>query len=409
MLNDLNKRNIYRGPASSKEFNERNKQLRHSIAEMYNLLNENESNIEKNMDIVLRENFFLSYEIYNLSRELEKYKSLLTEDRDGLNNEYAKQVHVQNFYTTQGLSHANEDRKVSIHKEYGVAMPTSTDMISRFGYHTDTGEVFVPNSLEIHLKEGRDTHRDEFNDIIYQDIQTTNTNNIIDKNKNTFWTRTVTYPVHEAVHEIFGEIHIIIPTEGFQNIYTNTLKIVPYPEGSMRLHDIEYKGYNNQWRKLETYPTAGDSPKTINNIKKTLFQFPETEMIELKIKFSQPYWFENEGQAHFTYGFKDISLEYHSYSEQSSEVITTVSLQDQDTYFHKVLEPIAIPAVGANQDITDTVSFELYYDKDLTTQFSFGSTILAQVNEVYIKTIFTKNGNNIPVLKELQIPYLYKD
>ena len=407
MLKSLNQKNLYRGPSSSKEFNERNKFIRDDINNMYQLLNENEKNIEKNMDIVLRENFFLSYEIKNLYQEIKKLKELITDEPDGLNQDYYKQIHVQNFYTTKGLTEASDDRKASINREFGIAMPSSTDSISRFGYHTDSGEVFVPNSLEIHLKEGNDTHRDEYGDIVLEEINLEDTIAIVDGNKNTFWTRTVIHPTHEAVHEVHGELHIIIPTEGFQNIYTNTLKIRPYPEASMRIHDITYKGYNDQWSRLETYPVQGSNPVAIDNAHKMLFQFPDTEMIELKIRFSQPYWFEDNNQSHFTYGFQDISLEYHNYTEKICEFITTMELDGDNLFYKKILRPIPSAAIGSSEDLTDMVEFELYYDESLSMPFTFGSDILTDINKVYIKTLLKKDGPSIPVLKEINIPYYY--
>lgn len=406
MLESLNQKNLYRGPASSREFNERNQLIRNDIAQMYHTLNENEEQIEKNMEVVLRENFFLNYEIENLKREVDKLKGLLSEDENPT-GPYSRQVFIQNFYTTNNIFNRSQDRLTTINKEYGIAMPLSTNMISRFGYQTDKGEVFVPNSLEVHIREGNDTRMNEFGEVILEGIPAEDFSAIVDRNKNTFWIRTVNYPTHEAIHEVYGEIHLIIPTEGFQNIYSNTLKIVPYPEGSMRIHDIQYKGYNEQWSRLSTYPLIDGEPKVINNAHKLFFNFPETEMIELKIMFSQPYWFENENKSQFTYGFQDISLEYHSYTEKNCEFITTINLEEDNTYFKKVLEPIVMPAEGTTQDLTDMVQHELYYDKDLTTQFTFGTDILADVNQIYIKTLLKRDGRDIPVLKEIQIPYLY--
>ena len=51
MLNSLNQYNIYRGPASSQEFNKRNQLLREDIASMYHLLNENKEYL--NLKIVI--------------------------------------------------------------------------------------------------------------------------------------------------------------------------------------------------------------------------------------------------------------------------------------------------------------------------------------------------------------------
>lgn len=408
MLNSLNQRNLYRGPASSKEFNQRNKLLRDDIAQTYHLLNENEENIEKNMNIVLRENFFMSYEIKNLQAEMAKLKKLLVDEQDYIDPHLTRQIHTQNFYTTENLSDNSEDRKTTILREFGVVMPKSTDTLSRFGYTTDSGEVFVPNSLEIHLKEGDDTRVDEYGEVILEDVLAGDITPIVDRNKNTFWTRTLSYPTASAVHEVFGELHMVIPTEGFQNIYSNTLKISPYPEGSMRLHDIMYKGYNNQWHRLETYPTIENEPQVIDNIHKIIFQFPETEMIELKIKFSQPYWFENENLSEFTYGFQDINLEYNNYTEKSCEFTTKVSLEGDNTRFKRISEPLATPAIGTTQDLNEMVDFELYYDQDMVQPFSFGTDILADIDTVYVKTILKKEAGNIPVLEEVHIPYLYE-
>lgn len=409
MLESLNQPNLYRGPASSKEFNMKNKLLKKDIASMYHLLNENEENITKNMDIVLRENFFMNYKINLLERELEKIRSLVENNTDTPYGDYTRSLHVQNFHTSEGLEDGDDDRKATINRQFGVVMPLSTDIISRFGYTTDSGEVFIPNSLEMHLKEGNDTRLDEYGDVILEDVITNDMSAIVDRNNKTFWLRTVTHPTHESVHEIFGELHILIPTEGFQNIYTNTLKIAPYPEGSMRIHDITYKGYGDQWSRLETYPTVDNQPQVIENTNKLLFQFPNTEMIELKISFSQPYWFENENKSQFTYGFQDISLEYHNYTEKVCEFITKIDLTPDNTKFKRVQEPIAVPALGTNQDIIDMVSFELYYDADLTVPFNFGSDILSDVQTIYVKTLLSKEGNTIPVLKEIQIPYVYDD
>src|SRR5699024_36289 len=134
MLESLNQPNLYRGPASSKEFNMKNKLLKKDIASMYHLLNENEENITKNMDIVLRENFFMNYKINLLERELEKIRSLVENNTDTPYGDYTRSLHVQNFHTSEGLEDGDDDRKATINRQFGVVMPLSTDIISRFGY-----------------------------------------------------------------------------------------------------------------------------------------------------------------------------------------------------------------------------------------------------------------------------------
>src|SRR5574344_658469 len=407
MLNSLNQYNIYRGPASSQEFNKRNQLLREDIASMYHLLNENKENIEHNMSIVMKENFYLNFKANELEDRLNTLLETIDGVEDDINPSLTRKIYNQNFYIANNIKENNQDRRPKISYEYGVVSPLSTDTLSRFGYITDSNEVFIPNNLEIHLKEGDDTRLDESEQVVMKEVPAGDTSSIVDRNKNTFFTRTVVYPLTEAVHEVFGEIHLIIPTEGFQNIYTNTLKIAPYPEGSMKLHDIMYKGYNDQWSRLSTYPTVDNKPVVLSNLNKILFQFPETEMIELKIKFSQPYWFENNGKTEFTYGFQDINLEYNTYTEKTCEFVTTLDLSEKNLFFKKIMAPVPVPAIGTIQDLEELVNFELYYDENLTQEFMFGSEILSDVNKVYIKVLLNKSNNSVPVLKEIKYPYLY--
>lgn len=410
MLESLKQRNLYRGPASSEEFNQRNRIARQDIAKIYQLTNENEQEIERNMDIVLRENFFLSNHVQELKKEVDRLTALVTDNVSqdtlgGTNN-----VFVQNFYSTDSLENSLDGRSSNIDRTHGVVSPLAINTLSRFGYQTDSGQVFIPNKLNIFIKEGNNTNLDENGDPVLIDIITDNTHHIVDKSKNTFWVRTQDFLTTDSVTEMVGEVHIQIPTEGFQNLYTNTLMIHPYPEGSMTIKDIQYKGYGDQWHRLETYPVdATYQPVKIKDARKLIFQFPNTEMIELKISYSQPYWFEHENYSQFTYGFQNISLEYRTYTEKACEFLSIIDISDKNSRFTRIEEPEVIAAGGGIQNLNDMVEHHLYYDPNFTTEFSFGANILSNVDTVYVKTILQKQGNAVPVLSEVRIPYRYQE
>ena len=164
--------------------------------------------------------------------------------------------------------------------------------------------------------------------------------------------------------------------------------------------------------RLPNYPTvqtgAGEIPFVFENARKLLFQFGRTEMTELRIFYSQPYWFESGNQALFTYGFQDIDLSYGIYTEKSCDFVSVVDLSDKNAFFDSLSYPEAFAAKGTDKDLTNLVEHHLYYDEALSEEFDFDESILMTLQTVYIKTVLKKEGDDIPVLKEIRFPYTFK-
>lgn len=410
-LESLHQPNLYKGPNSSKEFNERNLRIRNDINRLYQLMNENAVDIEKNMDIALRENFFLQNEVTTLTSEVERLKGLL-EEKAELERGEASNILLENFYQSQNIINGKGNKSALIDRTHGVVTPLPTNTTSKLSYETDSGEVFLPSGLNLFLKEAKNTEKSDNGELVYYDIEGVNAEYIADRKEDTFWIREVSFPTKDSVTEVFGELHIQLPTEGLNNLFANTLVIHPYPEGSMRIRDIQYKGFGNQWSRLENYPLEEKQgewvPKTIDNARKLLFQFNKTEMTEIRIFYSQPYWFENQGISTFTYGFQSVDLEYRLYTEKNCEFVTKLDITEKQALLSRVEEPEVIPAKGTPSNLTNLVEHHLYYDEQMETEFDFNQDILASIQTVYVKTILKKEGDIVPVLKEIRIPYVFK-
>ncbi len=412
-LESTKQENLYRGPSSSKAFNERSNHLINDLTALYQLLNENDAAITANMDIVMRENFFLQMQVEELGQKIRELETLVAEQGTGSGSD----IFLQSFYNVLNLLDGDASKPAYLDLLHGVITPNPTDISSKFTYTTESGTVFLPGGLEVFVAESNDTLDldSTTGERIYTQLDRTGTNAIVDKNKNTFWVREVSYPETQVVTEVFGQLHVKLPTAGMTNLYANALTIHPYPEGSMRIRDIHYKSLNgDQWSRLPNYPTTLNSdgeeePVVFENARKLFFSFPRTEMKEIRIFYSQPYWFENEGNRSFAYGFQGVDLQYRIYTDKDSEFVSVLDLSGEHRRFATIATPKPLVADGSEEDMTDMVEHHLYYDAGLSTEFLFGDSILAPLQKLYIKTVLKQDGGRIPVLKGLRFDYTFTD
>lgn len=413
MLHSLRNRNKFRGPSSSKEFNEQNKNIRKDIELVYHLLNDNERDIAESNQVLINENFFLQRRVEALEGEVRKLETQFESDEE-------KPVVYSNFYNSSNI-HLDTSSPVIIDREYGVAMPRPTSITNKLSHLTDSGRTIVPHDLEViieeeHTKEFRSIElREKMRDAGLQEddifTQTNQVNSdqferIVDKKRDTFWTRQV---VASDNLELFGRMIIRVPKEGVTNLFSNTLTLSPYPEGSMTIHSIMVKGLGNQWDLLDNYPTEEDVPLPIRNAGKLLFHFPRREITEIIINFSQPYFLQNNEDKVFTYGFQGVDLEYRLFTEKASSFLTEINVASNSAYIQEVDTPQVVPAVGATKDIDYLIDHKLFLDKSLETEFNFNTDILTPVDKVYVQTTLKRDGEKVPVLREIQTSYTLQD
>lgn len=384
--------------------------LQHDVISLFQYLNQNEEKMVSNMDITLREHQFYHAQINELKLQV---KELL--DRYETEGYRENEMRVlRSFYNADGIYNGENSKQTLIDLVHGIVCPLPTDITSKLSYETETGYVFLPQGLNIFARESNDTIPvdPETGTIVYTDVDQDGLDQIVDRDPSTYWVRNLTFTQKECVTKVYGEIHIQLPTEGLNNLYSNLLTLRPYPEGSMTIEDIMYKGYGDQWGRLPNFPVemrdGVEVPVPIKNANRLHMSFEKKEITELRIFFSQPYWFENGDKRVFTYGFQDIDLKYAIYTEKDTEFITELKTSSPTQYFSNVHKPKVISADVSEKDLTDLVETHLFYDEALSTEFEFGSSIVAPLQKVYIKTILRKQGDKVPVLKEMNFSYDFK-
>jgi hypothetical protein len=401
--------NLHKGPSTSQDFNDIQNTLHFDLSQLFATANEHSVDIKENMDILIRENFFLQNKINELTTLLDKVKTDLLYKEQTL----SKQQMIKSMYSvTDVVRGSGIDAEVDT--LYGVLSLPESDSVSKVTYKATDNSIITPPSLKVSLMESNNTRPitagvREFYNVTDDDLL-----RAFDGNNNTFWVHKSTFPDDSGINEVFGLLNIKLPLDIVNNAYVNTLTLHPYPEYSLSIADITYKGYDGTWYRLPNYPTQKDdqdreTPTKINNASKLLFSFPKIEVTEIQIHFSQPYWFANGNNREFVYGFQDIGVEYRVYNDTVANLVTEFSLEGTTKRFFTIEKPIVVPAVGCEGDIEDLVEHKLYYSRSLTSEFEFGNEILAPIQKVYVKTTIKSNGDVVPIIKDIKLDYVYKN
>ena len=67
-----NNPNLYKGPSSSEDFNKLRNDMHYDLTNLFNIANMHESEIEENMNLLLKENFFLQCKILDIEKLAEQ-------------------------------------------------------------------------------------------------------------------------------------------------------------------------------------------------------------------------------------------------------------------------------------------------------------------------------------------------
>jgi hypothetical protein len=174
------------------------------------------------------------------------------------------------------------------------------------------------------------------------------------------------------------------------------------------------KGQGEQWYRIPNYPVQKDSagqdvPVEIENASKLTFSFPKTDVTEIQILFTQPYWFSSEGRREFVYGFQEIELEHRIVNSTEAEIISEFSIEGTTKRFSSIQKPSVVPLIGSSKEIEDLVEHKLYYNKGLTNEFSFGNEIMAPIQKVYVRTIVRTQGEVVPMIRQINLDFMFKE
>jgi len=373
---------------ASEDFNKLIKTIGYDITKVFNMANENEKATEQNMSVVVQENLFLQRKVHELENTIASIQQTL--GNRSISSRYS--YLYKTFYTLDSVDMPQGE--ILHDAAYGVlTLPYSNNNKIPILKHP---KEFLQKTLDIQVVINGET---------ITMIDDPSLINIVDGDEGTFWVTTVKTGTN--INSVDISVTINLPVKILPNLSINSIGIKPHPLYSMSLNDITYvNAANGTGYRLPTFPVSDNNPVPLQGIDNTKFVFPTIVTNSMTFSFTQPYYIQSGDVRTFVIGLRNIDLESLNVTVGEASFVTEFKVPGDDKYFGAILEPEIITL--NNEDYTDAVVHELFYDKTSTAPFVFGSTIAADIDTVYIKTTIRRAGDIIPALKGMRLKYLSK-
>lgn len=403
----------YNGPVDSSDYNARIEENYQDLVYLYNKSNIIDSKLKGAFERVMKDHVFLANAINDIS---DRVKALEGETNT-LSIHSFSQLDYANFVSSSFAVAGTE--LLSFDPTYNViTLPkVSSGSFSKLKFGQPGSGQIVPDYFKAMLDlsfSGVDTSG--------ATIDTTPIYNAILDAPDKVWKRTVvsnTNPTTGAQMMLY----VKIPAEVAGSLKTNTVKLNPYPAFGVEVYSIEYTTKPNPalnsadiWYPLNSngyydsvtsaigkvapggWDTLGSD--SVKNSGPLCFQFPETNVTAIRIKFIQKNYLTELGNYVYTYGLSDLDIRYDKYLPIGRTIIKyTPKTGDVINEITDVTPKIYnIPL----SELSEVFSYRVIYDDGGTyTLENPGAN-----NHVWIEVTLNQAGDTTaPVLSDLIIQY----
>lgn len=387
----------FRGPTSSEEMNDYINDSHYDLTQLFNLASEHGIKIPANLDLLMRENHFLVQKINDLAIQLQNL-----EDQVANNN-----TMLRTFHSTVNTVAGNPSTVVNTN--YRALLQPIVQEVSKL-YLLSDGKSVMPQELQVTLYESDTAFADITNIDPMYEVEDQNIYNAFDVDDTKYWQRKVAKDA--SVNELYAAIHIKLPQNIINTLKANTIYLIPSPQFSQSILDIQYKQVNT-WHRIETYPVTIAGQTTPNEIPESsneIFVFPQVDMTELVIYIKQPNWFDEDSQHVFVYGFNNIGVFFSRFDESDTTIQVKFELPNPGLNFNTI-DAVIINSAKGGVDLSDEnysglVSY-VVLPEGSSTPIELGATLQAGITTVYVElTVKTNKSVNVsPVIGGIELEY----
>jgi hypothetical protein len=403
----------YNGPVDSSDYNSRIEENYQDLVYLYNKSNMVDTKLSAAFERVLKDHAFLANAISDISDRIKALES----ETNTLSIHSFSQLDYANFIGSSFAVAGNE--LLSFDPTYNViSLPkVSSGSFSKLKFGQPGAGQIVPDYFKAMLDlsfVGVDT-----NGAI---IDSTAIYNCILDSPDKVWKRTIVSPNNPSTGAQMM-MYIKVSPEIAGSSKTNTIKLNPFPAFGVEVYSIEYTTrpnptlsnsdiwiplnsngyYDGDLSSIGKVPPGGWNALGSDSIKNSgplCFQFPETEVTAIRVKFNQKNYFTELGNYIYTYGLSDLDIRYEKflptgrtiikYTPKSGDVINEITSVTPKIY--------NVPL----SQISNVFDYRIIYDDGGT--YSLDNP--GANNHVWIEVILNvANDTTAPVLSDLIIQY----
>ena len=403
----------YNGPVESSDYNSRIEENYQDLVYLYNKSNMVDTKLSAAFERVLKDHAFLANAISDISDRVKALES----EANTLSIHSFSQLDYANFIGSSFAVAGNE--LLSFDPTYNViSLPkVSSGSFSKLKFGQPGAGQIVPDYFKAMLDlsfVGVDTSG--------ATIDSTPIYNCILDSPDKVWKRTIVSPNNPSTGAQMM-MYIKVSPEIAGSSKTNTIKLNPFPAFGVEVYSIEYTTrpnptlstsdgwiplnsngyYDGDLSSIGKVPPGGWNTLGSDSVKNSgplCFQFPETEVTAIRVKFNQKNYFTELGNYIYTYGLSDLDIRYDKflstgrtiikYTPRSGDVINEITSVTPKIY--------NVPL----SQISNVFDYRIIYDDGGT--YSLDNP--GANNHVWIEvTLNVANDTTAPVLSDLIIQY----
>lgn len=297
------------GPRSSQEFNDWAQKVVEDLYHLYQIVVKNDQALPEDYLALTLENVALQQRISELESQLASLSQAV-----GTGNK----VLYRFFSDPSGIIYPSE-RAAEVEAQFGVAHGSVRSRVSKVFLVDEAGNPHLP--AETKVRAYVSTSPIPVPDLSGAELIADDTaalRGAVDGNRRTYWLQEVRKD--NTVSQLYVAIHLQLPPV-YAHQLVNTLTIRPLPPYQMSLLDVWLKG-PGEWFRPSTYPMRSDpgfvGPMEKHKLGDIRISFPESDVLECIVYFSQPFWFNGDGGRIFPIGLRELNLELVRYHSTSS-------------------------------------------------------------------------------------------
>jgi hypothetical protein len=300
----------FRGPLRSDEYNDFHEEVVKDITNLSNVVNLLYSSLSQSITAMDNEASHLRSQV----RALLNQRNYL--EKVGITNNLIVARYLD-LGDSKGVSFPNglDDRHSSmINVDFGeVTLPTTAIENKFYVTSLTSGAIVLPPDLIVRVRGTFDKLNGD-GVVNYErggKVSPGDSSLAFNGNNQTRWIRRVEFPIDSVIDQVECELTVTIP-EGVSS-EANTIEIYPFPNGLVDITELSTASdLGDNFIRVSSF-----SPE--DNLITRRYHFPVKTVDQIRIRFRQRNWKEENGKKVFYYGLQELGLKLIDYDRTFSQ------------------------------------------------------------------------------------------